>query len=451
MILENMIANIRTELQDNPVAGADPFYNEDTLIRAIDKSVGLMSRLIPKRTMIDITLTAGMISGDYIVDISTTLPDYIKIEKIEYPADETVKAFPTFDIIDHYVVFRGNVSLTVGDIMRVVYLSKWIPPTFTDDGDYPSHLDDPIIIGASGQALIFKAEYYTKLAGDSVVKISTAITSLSALTQEVTTITVPTINPVLTGFTAVLSETYPVAPTIPVLGATPALTVPTAPTLDYTTADAAIALIDAVTTGDLALARTYLSTGAPFINDSTYGDNVGEIYGQYGQVEATIAGVHNNEAVARLRKIEAQISLYQQQVYAYESAATIWSANVNALVNNYQLELQKTNLTINAYLAKVEGYKAEMQGESVIVAHNDVDAKNYAAQISKYQADISLFAAKINLYINLMGQESSESDRYLAVAGRYLASGQAKINEMLISFGFKPEFRTQSASSEQRT
>jgi len=61
---------------------------------------------------------------------------------------------------------------------------------------------------------------------------------------------------------------------------------------------------------------------------------------------------------------------------------------------------------------------------------------NFGAQVTKYQVQIA--------------EQEMKARNFLDIAGRYLASGQAKINEFLVMLGLKPEFYTSKSLSEQR-
>ena len=73
--------------------------------------------------------------------------------------------------------------------------------------------------------------------------------------------------------------------------------------------------------------------------------------------------------------------------------------------------------------------------------------------LEKYQYQVAGDVQKVNYYAAQIRKAEiydNASREYLEAAGRYLASGQAKINEMLVMLGVKTEFPTQKAASEQR-
>ncbi|MBU1307897.1 MAG: hypothetical protein KKF33_20525 [Alphaproteobacteria bacterium] len=300
MYLPEMLAALRTELQDT----AEDIYTPDELLRAIEKCISLLARFIPKRdivettlvrTITDETLTIASSTGtlackpikvgsvvmtgktldtdyrinyltgvvteigsllpdtDYTVsykldphmlNISSLLPDYIRIERYEYPAGDSPPTLITGDVFGDFIVFRGDVTLTEDYHLRIVYLGRWTAPTPTAAGDYPSHLDDTIIIGSTGQALIFKAEKYVQ---EAKTLLSTAETTLASMT---------------------------------------------APLGD---ADAALDEVGA----EIAAGKSYLETGNSLINAATWGDRVGENYAVYAATLMAAANTYVAEAVQR--------------------------------------------------------------------------------------------------------------------------------------------------------
>ena len=58
-------------------------------------------------------------------------------------------------------------------------------------------------------------------------------------------------------------------------------------------------------------------------------------------------------------------------------------------------------------------------------------------------------ASEVNAWAVQADRYTTTSREYLSIAGRYLSSGQAKINEFLVSLGLRPEYSTSRGSSEQ--
>jgi flagellar biosynthesis chaperone FliJ len=158
-----------------------------------------------------------------------------------------------------------------------------------------------------------------------------------------------------------------------------------------------------------------LDVGKAFINTATRGSEVGMTYKAYCDMVINSTQAYINEATIYVREIEDEISKFSTEVAAYGHEVDGYSTEQSAL--------------IGALNGKVN---AEQLGIS--------NAKNR----------IDSFTTQVNSIINQAVQLEAEVDNYLDIAGRYLASGQAKINEFLIMMGIKTEFNFQKASSEQR-
>ena len=561
--LDKLISDIRIEIADRE----QEIWESDEIIRAIEKCVSLMSRFIPRRAIVEDTIirsitgetltiasstgtlaykpisvgsvsitgktldtdyridyltgvvteigsklpdgdyTVSYILDSYMIDISTLLPDYIKVERVEYPVGETPLSLITFDIFGDILVLRqGGTALSDDNHIRLVYLCKWTPPTSEDDGNYPSHLDDVIAIGSAGQALIFKAEDYVNSSVLTVDNIVTLLSGLSSINLSLPSLTAPTppsftfpdppSSPTLSDVTAPTAPTLdsvtvpedysfnkPSAPSLP-----SAPSAPSAPTLSFTDAESAM---DAVA-DEITAAKGKLSSGETYINTGTRGENVAANYGDYGDVVMAGAGHRVNEALARLRQIDEELSKYASQVTSYGSAVNAYANEISGIIgkyreqinaeisgvndfsariNKYQQQLANQALKVDKYGRAVTGYEAAIAEENMKIAKYaqdinkyqaelqelDLDLRLYLGKVSSYQTDVSnsqrvieAYAAQVNEVIAHATQLNSQVSNYLNIAGRYLASGQAKINEMLVALGIKPEFASQKASSEQR-
>jgi len=426
--LADMIADIRIEIQ----APTTTLFTDSELTRGIQKTVNLMSRLLPKRLVIEATLartitaetlviasstgtlaykpikkgsltitgkientdykvnyltgvvteigallTDGSYSATYeldpsIIDLTSILTDYIKIERVEYPVGNNPPSLLTFDIYGNFLVLRGTGTLTTGDKVRITYLAKWTPPG-TSVGDYPTHLYDAVVIGAAGQSLIYKAEYY-------VLQASTALATLTP--------------PVAYTFVKAATPSIPAAPTAP-----------TAPTISFTAAEAAMTAIST----EITAAKAHITSGIALVNVAPRGEAPAVTYARYAEAVFAGANTRVNEALAQLREIEETLTKYASQVTSYGS-------------------------DVNAYANNISGLTTIQRNQ------NDIEAgavSNFAAQVNKYAAQIQ--------------EEDMKVRQFLDIAGRYLASGQAKINEFLAMLGVKAEFNFNKASSEQRS
>jgi len=443
MNLTEMITAQRIELQDYDKT----VWTDAELTRGIVKSVALMSRLIPKRAIVEVvvpsavtgeTLTiasgtgtlakkpikhgslnipnkvvgthyninhlTGVVTGladgnytvsytpdPYMIDISTFLTDYIRIERVEYPIGEVPPKFisPLQEIFGQYLSFKEE--LTGGEYLRLVYLTYWTPPTASADGDFPRSLDNAIIIGSTGQSLIFKAELYTQQALEAA---GNSLTLLEGLT-DVSFPDVPSIASYLgEAATALDAAIARFQASVTALGG-----------MDTPMSDASTALAKVAT--EIAAGKSYLGTGESLIESINDAENVAEKYAQYAQVQAQLG-----------------------QGYGQESQATI------ALAMTHEAKSARE-------MAIGHGYINEA-----------VQRLSSAARtIELYQTQIARSGQEVNFYasqLNRAQQYQTTSSQLLNISGRYLASGQAKINEMLVMLGIKPEYNVNKSSSEQR-
>lgn len=447
--IDKLLSDIRIEVGDRD----ESVWTDDELARATDKSVALMSRITPHRDIIettivrdidDETLTIASSTGtltykpikpgsvamtgktldtdfrinyltgvvteigsnltdddytvsyeldDYMLDISSLLPDYIKIERVQYPADDVPVSWLTFDIYGDLLVIRGSaVTLDEDEHLRIVYLKKWTAPTPTAAGDYPSHLDDVVVIGAAGQALIYKAEEYTHLAKDTVAAAVTTLAGISAVTFT----SAPDISSYITDADTALDAAITRF----------AAAVTTLSNLDTPLADANTAL-DAVATQLGAAETEYLDVGDDLINTGTRGEDVGKTYADYAEVRVDMADTYIEEAKQRIA-----LALANEADAGRDT--TIGNSYVNEAI------------------------------QRLAIAARELDSYGTSAEID---------AAKVNYYtaqVQKAYQQAQASAQYLSVAGRFLASGQAKVNEFLTALGSKAEFVSHKASQEQR-
>ncbi|MGW8177241.1 MAG: hypothetical protein ACWGQW_00370 [bacterium] len=504
MKLSNMISALRIELQDTDQDSL--VWQDSELVRGIEKSVDLMSRLIPKRSMGEatiirsvttetltiasgtgttaykpvrpdsLTITGKVLDIDYRVDyltgtitqigsnlpdtdytisyelddgaydISNIVEDYIRLEGVEYPAGEGTKL--TFDQYGDIIIFRGSLSLTENQHIRLIWLERWTAPTQNAEGNYPVHLNNAIIIGGVGQALIYKAEKYNHDAIDLIVDIVESVADLEDNAPVIVDPIAPT-PPTLGTLTPPSGYTVS-KPTSPTLSSVP--TAPTPPTLSFTDVEAALDKI-AVELGSAARnADKYLETGETVINKSTRGAEVAANYGNYSGRKIEMAGMYANEGIARLREIEAELSKYASEVAAFGSEVNGFANETSGLIGKYREEINAETLGIQNAQADAAVFAAEVQAQNAQVNVYQSEVTAYQAQIANIQNQVNVYVALTRAIIDKATQQSQLVDKYLNISGRYLASGQAKINEFLVMLGeVKPEFLTQRASAEQRS
>jgi len=408
MNLTDLMTLIRVELSDTT-----EFFSDEEISRAVEKSISLLSRHIPKKAIIETviikridneTLTVrdnkgilnkkpikvesevipgktrnvdykinyltGVITGlpdenytisyeldDYILDLSPFLSNFIRIERVEYPVKTSPASYTSFELIGDFIALR-ELSLSENEHLRIIYLSRWQSPSSSESGDYPNHLNDAIIIGSAGQCLIYKAEKYVqevieilKTAKVSAMDSSTSLTKASEALE--------------------LARSQFSAANASVGGMTASL-------------DSASSKLGAVDT-DLTSARTYLTTGDDFINAVTAGEDVARTYAQYAESHIRIAATLVNQG--------------------------------------------------SQYIALAGGRSEKAMRETII-------ANGYINEAIQYLTS----AAR---YFEKSSREESIANQLLNTAGRFLASGQAKINEFLTMLGVKPELQPVTIMGKQ--
>ncbi len=449
MILAELLTSLRIELQDTD----EVVWKDDTLIRAMEKSINLMSRLIPKRAVVETTIVrevtdetlaissnsgtltrkpvrvgsleipdktldthytidyltgivtekdSGLPDGDYTVDygldplmldISSLLPreNYIKMERVEYPAGDNPPTLITFEVFGELLLIRGrDVSLTEDRHLRIIYLKPWTAPTTTTEGDYPSLLDDAVIIGSVGQALIFKAEEYTQSAITSIAASKTGLDGISAVSLATAPDISGKITDAETALTAAIARLSAAATEVS--------------KMDTPLGSANTALGKIAT--EIAAGKTYLESGDDLINAATRGEKAGSVYGEYAQVQAVLG-----------------------QAYGREGEGYI------VLANSWEAKAAREMGIGNSYLNEA------IQRLTIVIRLLD----KYRAEIDTDTQGISYYAVQLE---RARGYETT-ARQYLEIAGRYLASGQSKIQEMLIMLGLKSELSKTKALSGQ--
>lgn len=456
MQLHEMLVAMRIELQDT---GTSQLWDDDELTRAMQKTVSLMSRFMPKRAILEtvlyreisaetltissdtgtltykpikegsvsvtgktedtdyeVNLLTGVVteigsglpdttySTDYeldsrILDISSLLPEesYVIIDRVEYPPGTMV----TFEVFGEFIRISGNKDLADDEHLRIIYMKPWTAPVAATDGDYPEHLDNPVIIGSSGQALIFKAEKYVQSAVTELALVNAAADSMATPLADINT----ALDKIDTQVTSAGTALDKVATYLETNGTTDNAKDVLANITDNV-ADLRTAINTALTESGEFLtdsfapaAYQYLVDGDNFINKSNTGQNVAENYSEYAK---------------------AAVSVY------------------TALVQEAQTRLSN----IRSYIEEANGWMK--MGETFIAegAQRLKAADAFAAEAQMRVGEVNAWAVQANIY-------ATTSKEYLNIAGRYLASGQAKINEFLITVGIKPELYTYKAGIEQ--
>lgn len=503
MKLQDITSNMRIELQDT----AKALYEDDELKRAVEKSVSLMSRLLPKRDIIETTIVRTItdeslviasntgtlaykpiksgtlnipnksINVDYTVDymtgivteigsnlpddtytvsyqldssmldLSTFLTDYIKLERLEYPVGDYPPSIIVFETFGDILVVGGDTTLTEFNHLRLIYLKKWTAPTPEANGDYPSHLDDAIIIGSCGQALIYKAEKYMQDCVSVISGTSDLLTELESIVPVIPTLIAPT-PPSLATLTPPSAYTV-VKPTSPTLPSLP--TPPSAPTLSFTEVEAAFDKIAAELTSGTLSAEKYLEAGDDLINSPTRGADAGSVYGQYATVKINMGQAYNNEALGRLKEIEETLAKYASEVTSFGSEVNAYANEISGLIGKYREDINNEDLGVRNATSAAQVFSSEVDAQKAQVNVYQSEVAGFQAQIANIQNKVNVYTARSSTILSQIQQRTVQVGSYLDISGRYLASGQAKIQEMVAMLGIKTEFIAPKVSTERRT
>ena len=148
--------------------------------------------------------------------------------------------------------------------------------------------------------------------------------------------------------------------------------------------------------------------------------------------------------IAELEQQKAAITLYANQVNSY-------AQEMSGTVGKYREQIEGERAAATANGAMTAEYEVEIREAMMAVYKYEQQVRSYEVDAMLYQGNIAAYNAKVTAILQEAGGTSTQIQNYLDIAGRYLAAGQAKINEMLVSLGFKPELHMQKSSSEQRS
>lgn len=312
-----------------------------------------------------------------VIDMTALVPkeDYLKVERVEYPVGSEPPAFVVPEIHGDFIYLKGaGTSLSENDHVRIIYTKPWKAPGTNSEGDYPEHLDDVVIIGACGQALLIKAEKYVQQAITEIALTNAAADSMAT------------------------------------------------PLADINSA------LDKV--------ATYLET-----NGTT--DNAKDV----------LANITDD--IANLRTaIESAVDL---------SSTYLTNATTPPSAHDYLIDGDDKIITINDAERVAENYLGYAQGAiavyNALLAEASIRLSNLRSYIEEASGWVEIgntFVAEAAQRINEVMAWAQQADRYVAtsnqyliIAGRYLASGQSKINEFLIALGVRAEGSWYHGSSEQ--
>ncbi len=115
------------------------------------------------------------------INISDLLPVVTKISKVQYPVDLVPQQFVSFNIVGDFMYIATKLAgqsqeeLTAGKHLAIWYERKHMPPSEHSPGSYPDVLDEVIVIGAGGYALLTEAQQLEQQAAIDLTLIRTTL------------------------------------------------------------------------------------------------------------------------------------------------------------------------------------------------------------------------------------------------------------------------------------
>ncbi len=116
------------------------------------------------------------------IDISSITPELLRISKVLYPADKVPEQQVSFGLWEDMLIIgslrtgASQTSLTDGEHIAIYYEARQSPPSTYGPGSYPEFLDEVVLQGAGGFALLMEAIQYELAAADDLDSITNATT-----------------------------------------------------------------------------------------------------------------------------------------------------------------------------------------------------------------------------------------------------------------------------------
>lgn len=339
-----------------------------------------------------------------LVDINSvvTKGSRLKVNRAEYPVGNDPPTLVTPEMFGDFMVVKSTSSnLTEDKHIRIHYQEPWAAPGEDSPGDYPEHLDNPVIVGSCGQALIMKAEKYVQQSVTEIALMNAAADSMATPLAD--------INTALDKITTHVAEADTALDKVGTYLET-----------NGTTDNAKEILADI--TDNIADLRTAIETALDYRNNYVNGESEPAAYQYLVTGDAYIITINDAERVAEKYNEYARSGLMIWQALVLEATTRL---------ENLRSYIEEANAWIrigDTFIA--EG--AQRLGMATAFVNEAMQRVN----------EVNAWAVQADRY-------NQTSRQYLEIAGRYLASGQAKINEMMVMLGVKAEFNFYKGSSEQ--
>ncbi len=314
------------------------------------------------------------------IDISTIVPELIRIVKVIYPVDKIPEQSVAFTVWEDMLTIgspRPTVSqeaMTDKEHIAIYYEARHAPPTDVGSGSYPELLDQVVLIGAAAYALLVEALQYELQAVTDLAEVRTTLDYLGTGGASPTLI-YKLLDDALDKV-ALYLETYNTSDNAVTMleKITDDITLlrnairATGTPMTGALAEAAIALgetssidLDAGTVGAVA----WLLEGELKIDTLTDGERVAEKFADYARVKVQIAQTRVQVAMAYAQ--EAQITLDNLRSYIDEAGG--WMR----MGEDFMAEAQARMGEIDRYLAEAGQYQE-------VIAHDLLLSDRFRAE-----------------------------------------------------------------------
>lgn len=315
------------------------------------------------------------------IDISDIMPQLIRIVGVIYPVDKIPQQQVAFTIWENMLTIgspRPKVSqeaMADKEHLAIYYEARHAPPTYVGSGSYPEHLDQVVLIGAAGYALLMEALQYEQQAATDLGEVRTTLgyLGIGGVGAAALTLVYKAIDDALDKV-ALYLETNLVADagsaTDNALSRLSEITDMEAFLRDLiiklsdgsgaiADANAYLAEVDTTDLGDATDgAEKMLSTGHPLIDQLNDGKNVPEIYADYARANVQVAQGRTQAALGFLQEAAVRLSMLR----SYIEEAGGWMR----MGEDFIAEAQARIAEANVYLAEATQYQQAVANDLIL-------------------------------------------------------------------------------------
>ena len=153
MNLTTMRGLVRRDLKDEDAT--DYRWTNDEVDRAIQRALAELSRYVPR----EMKTTKATTSGSRVMDI-VALTDRVSVDRVEFPVDESPRAFQRFTVYQDTLTLIGD---SAGDGTNC-YIYWSAVHTLSTTSSIPAYLEDLVALGAAAYAITAQSQYSSNLA-----------------------------------------------------------------------------------------------------------------------------------------------------------------------------------------------------------------------------------------------------------------------------------------------